>query len=159
MWELLEIIFSVVAPGAMPFLKKARDAFKSILQNPIGFLGNLVAAGKLGFNMFADNIVSILTEVLIDWLTGTLKGAGIYIPTSLDFFEIVKFILSVLGITWENIRAKLVEHLGEGPVVVLEEGFELIKILVTEGPAAAWEKIMEHLSNLKTWLFQKSLTG
>src|SRR5690606_5589056 len=149
MWELLKIIFSVVAPGAMPFLERAGGAIKSIFQDPMGFLGNLVQAGKLGFQMFKDNIGSILRDVLIDWLTGTLAGAGVYIPTGLDFVEILKFVLSVLGLTWENMRAKLVEQLGEGPVVVLEEGFELIQLLVTEGPAAAWEKMMEHITTLK----------
>ena len=44
---------------------------------------------------------------------------------------------------------KLVEHFGEAPVVVLEEGFELVKTLVLDGPAAAWEQVMEHLSTLK----------
>ncbi|WP_271769661.1 eCIS core domain-containing protein [Aquimarina algiphila] len=149
MWELLKIIFSVVAPGAMPFLERAGGAIQSIFENPMAFLGNLVQAGKMGFQMFKDNIGSILREVLIDWLTGTLAGAGVYIPTGLDFVEILKFVLSVLGLTWENMRAKLVEHLGEGPVTVLEEGFELIQLLVTEGPAAAWEKIMEHITTLK----------
>lgn len=166
MWELLKIIFSVVAPGAMPFLERAGGAIKSIFENPMGFLGNLVQAGKMGFQMFKDNIGSILREVLIDWLTGTLAGAGVYIPTGFDFVEILKFVLSVLGLTWENMRAKLVEHLGEGPVVVLEEGFELIQLLVTEGPAAAWEKIMEHISTLKdtvigeiiTWVSQTVVT-
>lgn len=166
MWELLKIIFSVVAPGAMPFLERAGGAIKSIFENPMGFLGNLVQAGKMGFQMFKENIGSILREVLIDWLTGTLAGAGVYIPTGFDFVEILKFVLSVLGLTWENMRAKLVEHLGEGPVVVLEEGFELIQLLVTEGPAAAWEKIMEHISTLKdtvigeiiTWVSQTVVT-
>src|SRR5690606_15208116 len=87
MWELLKIIFSVVAPGAMPFLERAGGAIKSIFQDPMGFLGKLVQAGKLGFQMFKDNIGSILRDVLIDWLTGTLAGAGVYIPTGLDFVE------------------------------------------------------------------------
>lgn len=148
-WELLKIIFEVVAPGAIPYLNKTAAAFKTILANPMGFVRNLVKAGKLGFEIFKNNFVSILKDVLIDWLTGTLAGAGIYIPQSLDFLEILKFILSILGISWANIRAKLVKYFGEGPVVVLEEGFELIKLLVTEGPAAAWEKIKEHIANLK----------
>jgi hypothetical protein len=149
MWELLKIIFSVVAPGALPYLERAGGALRSIFQDPAGFLGNLVAAGKMGFQIFKENIGSILKDVLIEWLTGTLAGVGIYIPQGLTFPEILKFILSVLGLTWENIRAKLVEHFGEGPVTVLEEGFELVQLLVTEGPAAAWEKIQEHLSTLQ----------
>nr|WP_321236367.1 DUF4157 domain-containing protein [uncultured Psychroserpens sp.] len=158
MWELLKIIFAVVAPGALPYLEKAGGALRSIFQNPGAFLGNLVAAGKLGFQIFKENIGSILKDVLIQWLTGTLAGVGIYIPTGLTFPEILKFILSVLGLTWENIRAKLVEHFGEGPVTVLEEGFELVQLLVTEGPAAAWEKIQEHLSNLQETVISEIIT-
>lgn len=158
MWELLKIIFAVVAPGALPYLERAGGALRSIFQNPGAFLGNLVAAGKLGFQIFKENIGSILNEILIQWLTGTLAGAGIYIPTGLTFPEILKFILSVLGLTWENIRAKLVEHFGEGPVTVLEEGFELVQLLVTEGPAAAWEKIKEHLSTLKDTVITEIIT-
>jgi len=158
MWDLLLIIFEVVAPKAIPFLKKAGKAFKSILKNPIRFLGNLVKAGKMGFYMFMNKIGKILTEVLIDWLTGTLQGAGVYIPQAFNFKEIVRFILSVLGISWENIRAKLVKYLGEGPVKVLEGTFELVKILVKEGPAAAWEKIKEHLSNLKDTVIKEIIS-
>ena len=35
-WNLLEIIFEVVAPAVMPYIKKAAAAFKTILKNPIG---------------------------------------------------------------------------------------------------------------------------
>ena len=53
-WNLLEIIFAVVAPGVMPYIAKAKAAFKTILKDPIAFVGNLVRAGKLGFEMFAS---------------------------------------------------------------------------------------------------------
>ena len=47
--SLLEILFSVVAPGVMPYIAKAKAAFQTILEDPVGFIGNLVRAGKLGF--------------------------------------------------------------------------------------------------------------
>ncbi|WP_074405558.1 eCIS core domain-containing protein [Aquimarina megaterium] len=153
--ELLKILFSVVAPGVLVYIEKAQGAFNQILENPIGFVGNLINAAKLGFNKFARNIGKHLKNSLLDWLLGSLAGAGIYIPQALSFQEIIKFVLSVLGLTWENLRAKLVEQLGEPAVVALETGFELVKILVTEGPAAAWEKIMEHLSNLQEMIISE----
>ncbi|UGU16058.1 DUF4157 domain-containing protein [Sinomicrobium kalidii] len=153
--DLLEILFSVVAPGVMPYIKKAKGAFATILQNPIAFVGNLIKAAKQGFQQFAAKIGHYLKKSLLDWLLGSLAGAGIYVPQSFDFKEIIKFVASVLGLTWENLRIKLVKHLGEPAVKALETGFELIQILVTEGPAAAWEKIMEHLSNLKEMVIQE----
>jgi hypothetical protein len=148
-WNLLEIIFSVVAPGVMPYLRKAAGAFRTILNNPIGFVGNLVRAGKAGFNQFAKNILTHLKTSLIQWLTGSLGGLAIYIPQSFDIREIVKFVLSVLGLTWANIRQKLVKAVGETAVKALETGFDIVMTLVTQGPAAAWEKIKEQLANLK----------
>jgi Domain of unknown function (DUF4157)/APOBEC-like N-terminal domain len=151
-WQLLEIIFTVVAPGAIPYLKKAAGALKSIFKNPIGFVGNLVRASKQGFQQFADNIGKHLKASLINWLTGSLSG--VYIPKSLTFVEIVKFVFSVLGLAWQNIRQKLVKLIGEPAVKALELGFEIVTVLVTQGPAAAWEKIKETLGNLQEMAMQ-----
>src|SRR5262249_32889353 len=152
MWHLLEIVFEVVAPGAMPYLKKAAGSFRSILKNPIGFVGNLIKAGKLGLQNFAANIGQHLKTSLIEWLTGSLPG--VYIPQKLELVEIVKFVLSVLGITWANIRAKLVKAVGETAVKAMEVGFDIVVTLVRDGPAAAWDKIKEQLSNLKDMVIQ-----
>ncbi len=146
-WNLLEIIFSVVAPAAMPYLQKARQAFRTILQDPIGFIRNLLAAAMLGFRQFGTNFLTHLRNSLIQWFTGALPG--VYIPQALNLREIIKFILSVLGLTWQNIRVKLVRAIGETAVAAMETGFDIVKTLVTQGPAAAWEKIREAISNLQ----------
>lgn len=151
-WNLLEIIFEVVAPAAIPYLKKLGAAFKKVLKDPMSFVGNLVKAAKLGFEQFASKFLDHLKASFIEWLTGSLPS--VYIPKSLDLREIIKFVLSVLGLTWQNIRQKLVKVLGEPAVKALEVGFDLVVTLVTQGPAAAWEKIKEHLSNLKDMVIQ-----
>lgn len=149
---LLQIIFEVVAPGAVPYIQKARGAFKEIIRNPVKFIGNLVRAGKAGFDNFRKNFLSHLRKSIIDWLTGSMAGANIYIPQAFELKEIIKFVLSVLGLTWPNVRSKLVKAVGEPVVVAFETGFDIVLTLVKEGPAAAWEKIKEQLSNLKEML-------
>jgi hypothetical protein len=146
-WNLLEIIFDVVSPGAFGYVKKTGAALKSILKNPLPFVGNLVKAAKQGFLSFGDNFLTHLKAGLFDWLTGSLPG--VYIPRSFDLKEIAKFALSVLGLTWENIRGKLVKVIGETAVKVLETTFDIVVTLVKDGPAAAWEQIKTQLSNLK----------
>jgi len=146
-WNLLEIVFDVVSPGALGYIKRTGAAIKAILKNPLPFVGNLVRAAKGGFLAFAGNFVTHLKEGLIDWLTGSLPG--IYIPNAFTLQEIVKFVLSVLGLTWANIRQKLVKVIGEPAVVVLEKAFDLVVTLVTKGPAAAWEQIKGQLANLQ----------
>jgi hypothetical protein len=151
-WMLLQIIFEVVAPDVVPYLKKVGAAFKLILKNPIGFVKNLVKAAIQGFRQFAGNIGKHLKASIIEWLTGSLTG--VYIPQSFEFREIVKFVLSVLGLSWANIRQKLVKVVGETAVKTMETGFDLVVTLVTQGPAAAWEKIKEQLGNLKEMAMQ-----
>src|SRR5262249_7029815 len=92
-WDLLKIIFEVVAPGVITYLQKAAGAFRTILRNPMAFARNLVAAAKLGFQHFAANFGGHLKTSLVDWLTGALSGAAIYIPKALSLVEIGKFVL------------------------------------------------------------------
>jgi hypothetical protein len=145
--NLLEIIFDVVSPGALRYIKRTGAALKNIFKNPIPFVRNLVKAAKLGFQNFSDKIGKYLKEGLIDWLTGSLQG--VYIPKAFELGEIVKFVFSVLGLSWQNVRQKLVAAVGETTVKAMETGFDIVKTLVTQGPAAAWDKIKEQLANLK----------
>ena len=157
-WNLLEIVFSVVAPGVMPYLRRAAATFRTILRNPIGFIGNLVRAGMQGLRQFAGRFLTHLRGSLIGWLTGAMSGAGIYIPQGFNLPEILKFVLSVLGLTWQNIRQKLVRVVGEPAVRAMEAAFDIVRTLVTQGPAAAWAQIQQSLSNLREMVMEQVMT-
>jgi hypothetical protein len=149
-WTLLQLIFEVVAPAVMPYLKKVGASFKKILKDPIGFMHNLIAAGKLGFENFAAHFTTHLKTGLIDWLTGSLPG--VYIPKAISLPEVGRFAMSVLGVSWAQIRGKIVKALGpngETIMSVLEKTFDVVVALVKGGPAAAWELIKEKLTDLK----------
>ncbi|HQU31013.1 MAG: DUF4157 domain-containing protein [Planctomycetia bacterium] len=150
--DLLEIIFTVVAPKAVPYVAKAKSTFITIIKNPVGFVGNLVRAGKMGFEMFKERIGEHLKAALINWLVGPLAEAGVYIPKSFTLIEIVKLVLSVLGLTWQNIRSKLVKIIPEPVLVGLEKTAGILVTLVKDGPAAAWEQIKAELTDLKDQL-------
>jgi hypothetical protein len=149
-WNLLEIIFDVVSPGAFAYVKKTGAALHDILKNPLPFVGNLIKAAKLGFTNFASNIGDHLKAGLIDWLTGSLPG--VYIPKAFSLPEFGKLAISVLGLSWAQIRAKIVKALGpRGETIMkgLELAFDVVKALVTGGVAAAWELVKEKLTGLK----------
>ncbi len=150
--RLLEILVSVVAPGVMPYIAKAKTAFQTIVEDPVRFVGHLVRAGRLGFEKFADNILEHLKSALIKWLAGPLAQAGVHIPKSFSLLEIVKLVLSVLGLTWQNIRTKLVKIIPEPVLQGLEKTAAVLVTLVTDGPAAAWEQIKTELNELKDQL-------
>lgn len=153
--SLLKILFAVVAPGVMPYLAKAKAAFTTILRNPIGFVRNLVRAGRLGFQRFAGKILTHLKTALINWLVGPLAEAGVYIPRSFSLIEIVKLVLSVLGLTWQNIRVKLVKIIPEPVLEGLEKTADVLVSLVRDGPAAAWTQIRAELTELKGQLISQ----
>ena len=57
--------------------------------------------------------------------------------------------------TWQNIRSKLVRAVGETAVNAMETGFDIVVTLVRDGPAAAWERIRESLSNLREMVMEQ----
>jgi hypothetical protein len=134
----------------MALLKKGADTIKLILADPIGFLSNLIAAIKQGISQFVGNIWTHLKAGFMKWLFGALTEAGIEIPPGLPSLpSILKLVLSVLGLTYERMRAKAVKLLGPTAVTLIEKAVEYVRALITGGPAALWEKIKEDLSNLK----------
>lgn len=137
----------------MSLLAKARDAIDIIVDDPIGFLGNLIAAIKGGISKFVDNIWTHLKKGFMAWLFGSLPP-GIEIPSDLSLPSILKLVLAVLGITYDRMRAKAVKLIGERNVKIIEKVVEYIRVLITGGPAALWEKVKEDLSNLKEMVIE-----
>ena len=151
--QMLELIFEAVmgAGGArvLAVLKRARDTFGVIIRDPVAFVGNLVRAGKQGFQQFLAKGLHYLQQGVVGWLLGALEGAGLQLPAQFDLRGVLSLVLQVLGLTYANIRAKLVRATSEAFVARLEQVFDFLKILVTQGPAAAWQKILEYVGNLR----------
>jgi hypothetical protein len=133
----------------MALLRKGADTIMMILKDPIGFLGNLIAAIKQGLSQFVGNIWTHLKKGFMAWLFGSLASAGVEPPADLSLPSIFKLVMQILGLTYERLRAKAVKLIGERNVRILEKLFEYVKTLITEGPAALWEKVKADLGNLK----------
>ncbi|MFB9687407.1 phage tail protein [Amycolatopsis plumensis] len=130
-------------------LSRAANAVGLIIAKPIEFLGNLVNAVKTGVMNFGANIVQHLKDGLKGWLLGNLASAGIEIPESLDAKGILKMVLSLLGLTWASVRARILRFIPEPVLAKLEQTFEVVKILITEGVPGLWRWIVEKLGDLK----------
>ncbi len=130
-------------------LRRSQQAFWSIVDDPIGFLGNLLKAVGLGLRQFAENIGEHLKAGLFGWLFGTLTDAGIQMPEKLDLKGIVSLVLQILGLTYAKLRIRLVRLIGEKRVSMLEQAFEFLKVLLTEGIAGAWRMIVGYMGSLK----------
>jgi hypothetical protein len=156
--QIMIFIFEALAPRAMPVLRRAASVLGTIVREPVRFVGNLVRAGLRGFEQFRAHIRRHLVNGLVGWLTGALTNAGLQLPTRWDARGVLSLALQILGLTWQNIRVKLVRVMGETAVRALETTFELVVTLVREGPAAAWQRILEHLGNLREMVFDQIRT-
>jgi hypothetical protein len=130
-------------------LSRAANAVGLIISKPIEFLGNLVNAVKTGVMNFGANIVQHLKDGLKAWLLGNLASAGIEIPETLDAKGILKMIMSILGLTWASVRARILRFIPEPVLAKLEQTFEVVKILITEGVPGLWRWVIEKLGDLK----------
>jgi hypothetical protein len=129
---------------------RARGVINNIIENPIGFIGNLVGAVKRGFQQFSSNILTHLQAGLVGWLFGALAGAGLQLPERFDLRGIVSLVMQVLGLTYQHLRGILVRLLGsEERVQRAEQVFDFLVTLVRDGIAAAWERIVEFAGNLQ----------
>ncbi len=130
-------------------LARAAAAIDLIIEDPIGFLGNLVAGVKQGIQNFVSNIGTHLKKGLMEWLFGTLANAGIQMPDSFDLKGIISLILQILGLTYANIRARAVNIVGENVVKALETAAEVFIIIKNEGISGLWRFIKEKVEDLK----------
>ncbi|WP_461189959.1 phage tail protein [Arthrobacter sp. Z4-13] len=131
-------------------LAKAAGVIGDIIADPIGFLKNLIDGVMLGLNNFVLNIGKHLKKGLMDWLFGALGGAGLKLPETFDLQGIVSIVLQVLGLTYENFRARAVKILGEPIVSALEKTAEVFTILLTEGVSGLWRFIKGKVRELKS---------
>ena len=135
----------------LDLLSSAKDVITTLINDPIGFLGNLISGIGQGLKNFGSRIWQHLQAGLIGWLTGALGPMGIQIPDDLFSLKgIFSLIAQILGLTWDFVRRKAVKLLGEKAVQALEAGFEIFKILASDGISGVWEYIKEKFNDLKT---------
>lgn len=157
--KLLELAFEgamLLAGSAgkrvMGVVQKVGDTFGLIAANPGGFFANLGAAILGGFEQFRDRFGTHLQTALVGWLFSALQGAGLKLPEKFDLKGILSLVLQVLGLTYDNLRKRLVDLVGETVVSTVETTLDFVVTLVRDGVAAAWEKIVEFAGNVKDML-------
>jgi hypothetical protein len=152
--KLLELIYEA-AMGAggrriLDILTRARATFTTIIRNPVGFLSNLLGAVGQGVRQFMTNILTHLRDGVIAWLAGPVARSGIQMPERWDLRGIIWFVLQILGLTWTRVREKLVRLMGERPVALLEQGFQLIQDIRERGLVQALrDRVTEFFGNLR----------
>ena len=133
------------------FLDRAGKAIRTILKDPVGFIKKLFGAVGDGFRNFFKNIKKHLIDGVIGWLTGALGEVQITGPFEFTPQGILKIVLQILGLTYENIKARVIKKLPAAATVfdLVEKGYALIQRVRKEGPGALWDEIREKISSIK----------
>lgn len=135
-----------IPPGAFwSLIAQIEQVASDIADNPENFINNLVAGVKQGFQQFYDNFGTHLLGAFWQWLFSGLQ-TPIPMPSSFDPISLVSFALQLMGITWPNIREILVRHLGPEAVEMLEIAWQILSVLINEGPQGIVNMIKEQLS-------------
>ncbi len=133
------------------FIDRATGAVTKILKDPVAFFMNIVRGVGGGVKKFAKNIKKHLINGLLGWLTGALSEVEITLPEKFDFKGILGLGLQIMGLTYENIKAKVIKRFPPAEKVfnLVEKGVGIVKRILVDGPIAIWEMVKESLSNLK----------
>jgi Bacterial toxin 4 len=152
--KVAEFVFEgamAMAGGAgaqvMGVIRRAGDVFNQILRDPIAFARNLIEAIRGGLGGFLTNIGAHLRNGLIGWLTGSL-GSVIHLPERFDLRGILGMAMEFLGLTWANIRARIVRLIGERAMGLLERGVDFVRDVVQRGIGALTGRIAQFTSGL-----------
>ena len=136
-------------------LSRAAGVVGDIIKNPISFLGNLIAGVKGGILKFKDNILDHLRKGLMSWLFGALAEGGVELPDKFDMRGIIKLLASIFGLTWANIRNRLVKQIGEKAMSAAEKGVEIFQVMVGQGVAGLWQMLIEKLGDIKEMILDQ----
>lgn len=136
-------------------LLKAASAIGDIVAHPIRFLETLVGAVKGGLERFIERFPTHLQKSLVDLLFGELGKTGITMPKELNFAGIVDLVLQVLGLTYSNIRERVVKRFGEEAVAQMEEKVDVFRTLLKEGVGGLWTWIQQKLTDLEDLVIGK----
>lgn len=136
-------------------LARVAGVVGDIVKNPVGFLSNLIDGVKGGILKFKDNIVDHLRKGLMSWLFGALAEGGVQLPDKFDVRGILQLLLSLFGLTWANIRNRLVKQVGEPAMTAMEKGVEIFQKLRSEGIAGLWQMLMEKLGDIKEMILEQ----
>jgi hypothetical protein len=136
-------------------LARAAGVVGDIIKNPVGFLGNLIAGVKGGILKFKDNILTHLRKGLMGWLFGALAEGGVELPETFDLKGIIKLLASLFGLTWKNIRNRLVKQIGEKAMGAAEKGVHIFQVISTEGIGGLWQMLLEKLGDIKEMILEQ----
>ncbi|MDJ1184365.1 eCIS core domain-containing protein [Roseofilum casamattae] len=147
----------------------------AIIDDPGGFMSNLFTGLKDGFLNFAKNFPKHFLNGLVEWLFGNI--GPIKLPAKFDLQGFFDIFLQIMGFSKDAILAIAAEVFGYDIVNAIKEAIEganideiaegmgkaagsivrLIYTVITKGPIAAWDLLVDIIDEMKM-IFIKELS-
>lgn len=133
------------------FIERVGEQLTGILKKPIRFFNNVFEAIGLGTRGFFKNIKDHLVKGLVGWLTGALSEVPLTLPETFDITGIFSIVVQILGITYDNIKARIIAKHPPAEKVfhLVEKSMEVFTVLFDKGPAGLWDMMKDSLTNLE----------
>lgn len=150
--EAFVIGFGPMGKAVWEKVQAIGDTIGLIISDPLQFALNLIKAVGNGIAGFGERIWTHIKSGLLAWILGPFQAMGITLPEKLDLKGIISVILQILGLTYPQLRPRIVKALnpsGEVKVSVVEKLVEVVNILRSEGLVGIWRKLMEYVENLQ----------
>jgi len=154
-FKLLCKTVGIDAGKIINFIKQAGGVLADILAKPIAFVKNLINSIKTGLKQFMGNAKQNIFQSAISWLMSQSGELGIQIPQQFDMKGIFSLATQALGLTWNNIRAKLVKVVGEERMEKAEQTVGFIQDFMEGGMSALWEKAKDFIGDLKSMFVEE----
>jgi hypothetical protein len=150
----LKILEAVLALAGIPkeefyaVIGKVESTIDTIVDDPGGFVGNMIDAVGLGFGQFSDNFMTHLQGGFISWLTNAAAEAAIPALGSFELGDIFGWVMQTLGVDKGYIRGKAVRLVGEDNVERVEGVMDVIGTAMEGGWDGLWEYMQGYVDGL-----------
>ncbi len=152
-----------ISPAAFwAVMDQAMGSIDTIVEDPGGFVGNVIDAASGGFSQFGSNILTHLKNGFFEWIVGPLGEMGVTLPSSWDLKGIFGLVTQVLGLTKDGIKKVVTEELGEAAGSIFDYVWRYVGALLDGGLEGLWEEVKNDLNSLystvidgiKSWLVE-----
>jgi hypothetical protein len=156
---ILEAVFQVFPAGKKiwPILQKAGAALTQVAADPVKFATNLFLVVKGGFERFAAKLADNLLDGLQAFVFEEIGIPGLTPPENYQPETLLKMGLEVLGLTYPQLRPKLVKKAeplgGEVTVSYIEKSVDFIQKVRVGGLTAIWGMIKDKLKSIADSIF------
>jgi hypothetical protein len=146
-FELADLLLSI--------LVRMAHLIWDIIKHPIRFFETLVSGLMQGIGEFIGNIGTYLQEAFWTWITGATPVKSISLSAASGVRALFDLVLQVLSLGPSDLRAIVEKVLGkefmemvDKGVAFAEKALEPVTILLTKGPVAFWDYLVDSLENV-----------